>query len=96
MKTKENIKRYRHLSIHYFENAIHFIEIGEVEKASEFLWGSLSQALKAVAAIKDIQLRSHDDIKNFAMELSKDLKDEGIGILLLKRKVCIVIFTNRD
>ena len=78
METKKRTKRYRTQSVHYFENALRFIEAGDAEKASEFLWGSMAQALKAVAASRDIQLKSHKDIRDYAMELARTPQDENI------------------
>ena len=78
MDSKKTISKYKARSAHYFENALHFIEVGDTEKASEFLWGSMAQALKAVAAIKERQLRSHNAIRDYALELSKELKDDAI------------------
>ena len=78
MEIKERINKYKTQSSHYFENALHFMEAGDAEKASEFLWGSLSQALKAVAASRDIRLRSHKNIRDYATELARTLKDDSI------------------
>lgn len=78
MEVKKRINRYRTQSIHYFENALYFIDAGDAEKASEFLWGSLSQALKAVAASRDERLRSHKRIRDYAMELARILGDDSI------------------
>jgi hypothetical protein len=78
LEVKEKIKKYKKQSIHYFENAIKFIDKGDAEKASEFLWGSVAQALKAVAASKNIWLRSHNQIKNYALELARELHDDSI------------------
>ena len=78
MEAKRRAKRYRTQSVHYFENALHFIEAGDAEKASEFLWGSMAQAIKAVAASRDIQLKSHRDIRDYAMELARTPQDESI------------------
>lgn len=78
MDAKTKVNRYRKQSIHYFDNALHYIEAGDVEKASEFIWGSLAQALKAVAASKDIKLMKHNDIRNYALNLTRELKDEEI------------------
>jgi len=78
LDTKKRVKRYKTQSIHYFENALKFIEVGDTEKASEFLWGSMAQALKATAASKDIQLRNHKDIRDYALELARVLPDESI------------------
>ncbi len=78
MDVKKTTKKYRAQSSLYFENALKSIEAGELEKASEFLWGSMAQALKSVAAIKERQLKSHKAIRDYAIELSRDLKDNTI------------------
>jgi hypothetical protein len=74
----KSIKRHIELSTHYFANSQQFLELNEIEKASEFLWGSIAQAIKAVAAIKGYKLLKHDDLKNYTWELSRELKDEGV------------------
>lgn len=78
MEIKEGIERYKTQSIHYLENAFRFIKAGDAEKASEFLWGSMAEALKAVAASKGIWLKSHRDLRNYAIELARQLQDERI------------------
>ena len=78
MEAKKRINKYKTQSVHYFENALHFIETSDAEKASEFLWGSMSQSLKAFAAYAGKKLRSHDDIRRFALKLTKELKNESI------------------
>ncbi len=78
MEIKKRAKKYKTRCIHYFENALKSIDAGDKEKASEFLWGSMAQALKALAASKGIWLGRHDDIRKYAMESAKALKDETI------------------
>jgi len=78
LEVAKRIKRYRTQSVHYFENALKFIELGDAEKASEFLWGSMAQALKAVAASRDTRLKSHKDIRDYAFEIARALPDESI------------------
>ena len=78
MKVKNGVEKYRDQSIHYLENAFATLDAGEIEKASEFLWGSLAQALKALAASKGIQLRTHWNISDYARELAKELGDKSI------------------
>lgn len=78
MEVKESVEKYKTQSMHYLKNALHFIEVVDAEKASEFLWGSIAEALKAVAASKGIQLKSHKDLRNYAMELAKVFQDESI------------------
>lgn len=78
LAAKRRIKKYTSQSIHYFENADYFINASDLEKASEFLWGSMTQALKAVAASKGIQIRSHRQLRDYAMELARALPDDNI------------------
>ena len=78
MEVEESVEKYKTQSMHYLKNALHFIEVDDAEKASEFLWGSMAEAIKAVAASKGIQLKSHIDLRNHAMELTKVLQDESI------------------
>ena len=77
-ETKNRVKKYRTRSDHYFKNALHFIEAGDAEKASEFIWGSMSQAFKAMAASRGIRLRSHKNIRNYAADLARAHRDESI------------------
>lgn len=76
--TNESAEKYKAQSIHYLENAFSALGAGDPEKAGEFLWGSLAQALKAVAASKEIELRSHWDIADYAKELARELEDKSI------------------
>ena len=78
MEIKDRAEKHKAQSIHYWGNALHFIDAGDAEKASEFLWGSVTQALKAVAASNDIQLKSHNLLRSYAIALTKQLKDESI------------------
>ncbi len=74
----EQSRKYKTQSIHYIENAINCIETGDAQKASDFLWGSVAEALKAVAEVKGIELRSHKSIRDYARELAKEEKDPTI------------------
>ena len=78
LELKEKTKKHRTQSVHYFENALRYIEMGDSEKASELLWGSMSQALKAVAANRGIRLKSHKDIRNYAIEATRATRDDSI------------------
>ena len=78
MDARIKVDKYVRQSTHYLRNASKFIDAGNSDKASEFLWGSMAQALKAVAASNGILLRSHRQIWNYAESLTKELKDKGI------------------
>ena len=78
MNHTELLEKYKAQSEHYLENAYKFIEAGDVEKASEFLWGSMAEAIKAVAAIKGVTFKGHRQVRNYAENLSKELGDNSI------------------
>lgn len=69
--------KYKAQSVHYLENALGYIEAGDAEKASEFLWGAMAEALKAVAASEGRELRAHWEIGEYARELAKKTGDES-------------------
>jgi hypothetical protein len=78
LEAKKKIEQHKKLSEHYYKNAIEYINKRDAEKASEFLWGSMTQAIKAVAARKNIWLRSHRQIKEYTLELARELDDDSI------------------
>ena len=70
--------KYASQSLRYLENAFGALNEGDFDKASEFLWGSVAEAIKAVAASKGVVLKSHRELWDWARELSKELNDESI------------------
>jgi len=62
----------------YLGNAYASLEQDELEKASEFLWGSMAQAVKAVAALKGVHLPSHAAVREYVSKLSKELGDPAL------------------
>jgi len=79
VEIKEKTQKYKAQSIHYLENAFVSMEAGDVEKASEFLWGSMAEAIKAIAASREREIRHHGEIGEYARELAKQLEDEAIS-----------------
>lgn len=71
-------ERFTKQSQHYYDNALAFLRQGEVQKAAEFLWGSVAEALKAIAASRGIPVKNHRAVLNYARELSKELEDPSI------------------
>lgn len=59
----------------YFSNAESFAAKGEFRKASELLWGAVSQAIKALAAKHDLRIESHSQFFGFMEELAKEIED---------------------
>lgn len=78
MNNTKLTEKYKAQSRHYFENALGAIEAGDAEKAGEFVWGSMAEALKAVASKKGTKLWRHQDIDDYAKALAKELEDEEI------------------
>ena len=78
MNQKETIEKYKNQSISYFENALVAMEAGEAEKTGELLWGSMIQALKAMAASEGKKITKYGREEAYARELAKRLGDESI------------------
>jgi len=78
MNQIETAQRYKSQSIHYLENVYSSLDAGDAEKAGEFLWGSMAEALKAVAASEGRELKAHWEIGDYARELAKKREDKSI------------------
>ena len=62
----------------YRANADHAILQGEYRKASELLWGAVTQQLKAFAATRNIVISSHREFFDLLRQLAVELKDKAI------------------
>lgn len=76
---REHLKRYITNSVRYLENALDSLEKREAGKASELLWGSIAEALQAVAASRNMHLANHRSLRYFASQLAKELEDRSIN-----------------
>ncbi len=72
------VARYIANSDQYWDNALLFLRKRETGKASEFLWGSVAQAVKAIAASRGKRLRMHVQIRGYVELLSRELQDSSI------------------
>jgi hypothetical protein len=79
-EAREITRKYVLASLHYMENALIMLNKQEAGKASELLWGSMAEALQAVAVSrnKNIRLKNHRSLRWFTAELSKELGDKSI------------------
>ena len=59
-------------------NADHAIVLGEYRKASELLWGAVTQQLKAFAATRNIAITSHRQFFELVRQLAAELRDKQI------------------
>ena len=61
------------------ENALVFLQKGEAGKAGEFLWGSVAEALQAVATSRGMHLANHRSLRYFAGVIAKELGDAALA-----------------
>jgi len=78
---KQNyVRKYVLSSLRYLENGQQMLLKGEAEKAGEFLWGSIAQALQALAASRNIPvLKSHRSLRYIASTVSKEMDDRRLN-----------------
>lgn len=75
----ESLRRYVLNSRQYLENALLFLQKGEAGKAGELLWGSVAEALQAVAASRGVRLANHRSLRYFAGAIAKELGDAALA-----------------
>ena len=85
-------ENYAIRSRYYLRNASKFIDADNTEKASEFLWGSMAQAIKALAASKGIHLKTHNQIRQYVNSITKELGDKSIYDTFIKANFLHVNF----
>ena len=59
----------------YLSNAEHAIAAGEYRKASELLWGAVTQQLKTLAASRNILITSHRQFFDFLRQYAAESAD---------------------
>ena len=62
----------------YRSNADEAILAGEFRKASELLWGAVTQQLKALAATRNVVITSHREFFDFLRQLAAELQDRQL------------------
>jgi len=72
-------ERYASLALKYLENAAEELSRGELEKASEHMWGAVAEAIKCVlAARKGVVVARHAELRRYARELARETGDPEI------------------
>jgi hypothetical protein len=74
----ERVRIYMDRSQDYLHNAYESLHHNELEKASEFFWGTMAEAVKAVAAASILELRSHRAIWDYTMRLATEIGDREL------------------
>jgi hypothetical protein len=78
-EAQERVRSYVTASLHYMENALLMVSQGDAGKASELLWGSVAEAVQALATSRGKQLTNHRSLHWFIGVLSKELNDRSIA-----------------
>ncbi len=75
----EDMGKYLRRAEQYYQNFLASINRGEIEKASEMLWGALSCYANALSVlIRKKSLTTHSETVNFLKELAKETRDPQI------------------
>lgn len=72
------LAHYKATGDHYLHNAGELTGKKEFRKASEMLWGTATQAVKALAASKGIRLYGLQDLYGFVRQVAKEKNDDTI------------------
>lgn len=75
MKKNDVFNKYIKTRDHYYRNMKEALSKKEYQKASELLWGSVTQSIKALASLSGIKIRSHNKFKSFTRRIAKDIED---------------------
>ena len=62
----------------YRNNANKAIAALEYRKASELLWGAISQQIKALAATRNVLIETHRQFFDFMRQFAKESEDPGL------------------
>ena len=74
----EKAKNYFDLNRRYLQEGESLLAKGDSAQASEKLWGASAEILKALAAQRGLELRTHAELWSFATKLSSELGDPEI------------------
>lgn len=75
---REVMRRHLEHSRQYLENGLALLQKGEAGKAGELLWGSVTQAVHAVAASRGVALTNHRSLRYFVNQLARELRDPEV------------------
>ena len=78
---ESRIEIHLSLSDKYLREAEDLIKKGDYVQASEKAWGAASQVVKAVAAKRGEELRSHGELHRFVAELRRGIRDAELCTL---------------
>jgi len=78
-EARDSIRKHVLSSLEYMGNAQVMLTKQEAGKASEMLWGGVSQALEALAESRNMRLKEHRSLRYFVGQLSRETGDKSIN-----------------
>jgi hypothetical protein len=74
----KKVEDYLNLNDKYLREAEALMERGDYVQASEKFWGAAAAIVKATAATRGINIRSHGELHGFVTRLGKELNDSEL------------------
>jgi hypothetical protein len=90
------VARYDTMKERYLRNAVELMGKKENSKASEMLWGAVTQSLKALAASKGFRIYGLTGFHDFVTQLAKELHDESLRSTFRDLKILHTNFYDED
>ncbi len=84
---QSNFHKYISTRDHYFHNMESSLKKKNYRKASELLWGAITQAIKALASLSNITIRSHNFFRTYTREIAKEINDSEYHELFLNLQI---------
>jgi len=78
-EASDSIRKHVLACLEYMQNGQLMLNKQEAGKASELLWGGVSQALEALAESRNMRLANHRSLRYFVSELSRETGDRSIN-----------------
>lgn len=78
-EARDSVRKHVLACLEYMANGQLMLDKREAGKASELLWGGVSQALEALAESRNIRLSSHRSLRHFVSQLSRETGDRSIN-----------------
>lgn len=75
------MNNYLKMGKEYYSNAEECIKRGEFRKASELLWGAVTQFVKALGLLFNVRISSHGEFFSFIQQISKETGDKDYNTL---------------
>lgn len=68
---------------HYYKNMEKTVNKGEYRKASELLWGAVTQSIKALASLSGIIISQHKFFRTYTRDVARETRDTEYHELFL-------------